>query len=469
MKKQLLLLVMTLLPMVANAYDIIADIAGIIYYLDVENKVACVGKKQDKYSGEVNIPESVTFNSVTYSVTGIGSSAFYGCTGLTSITIPNSVTSIGNDAFSGCGGLTSVTIPNSVTSIGGGAFYNTGWYNNQPDGILYLDNCLIGYKGEKPTGKVTTEDGTRLIAAGAFFGCSGLTSITIPNSVTSIGLAAFQSCSGLTSITIPNSVTSIGDDAFNSCSGLTSIVVESGNPVYDSRGGCNAIIKTSEHKLLTGCMNTTIPNSVTSIGNRAFSYCSGLTSVTIPNSVTSIDDQAFSGCSGLTSVTVNIAEPLTISSLTFNNSYKATLYVPTGSKTKYAAANYWKNFTLIMEITEKCATPTIKHIGGKLKFECETEGVTFISYFSMPAGSNNNTSEVSVPTTYTVNVYAKKDGYLNSDVAAENIDVRGIQGDVNLDGKVTITDAVSVVNIILNNGEATAPALQDEEEMKEPE
>ena len=87
----------------------------------------------------------------------------------------------------------------------------------------------------------------------------------------------------------------------------------------------------------------------------------------------------------------------------------------------------------------------------------------------MPAGSNNNTSEVSVPTTYTVNVYAKKDGYLNSDVAAENIDVRGIQGDVNLDGKVTITDAVSVVNIILNNGEATAPALQDEEEMKEPE
>ena len=219
----------------------------------------------------------------------------------------------------------------------------------------------------------------------------------------------------------------------------------------------------------TGLISVTIPNSVTSIGNRAFSYCSGLTSVTIPNSVTSIDDQAFSGCSGLTSVTVNIAEPLTISSLTFNNSYKATLYVPTGSKTKYAAANYWKNFTLIMEITEKCATPTIKHIGGKLKFECETEGVTFISYFSMPAGSNNNTSEVSVPTTYTVNVYAKKDGYMNSDVAAENIDVRGIQGDVNLDGKVTITDAVSVVNIILNNGEATAPALQDEEEMKEPE
>ncbi len=169
-----------------------------------------------------------------------------------------SVTSIGNHAFCDCSGLTSVTIPNSVTSI-----------------------------GER-----------------AFSGCSGLTSVTIGNSVTSIGGSAFSGCIGLTSVTIPNSVTSIGYGAFFVCSGLTSIDVENGNTVYDSRNGCNAIIETATNILIAGCKNTSIPNSVTSIGNAAFQYCSGLTSVTIPNSVTSIGDYAFWLCSGLTSVTI---------------------------------------------------------------------------------------------------------------------------------------------------------------------
>ncbi len=191
-------------------------------------------------------------------VTSIGGYAFSYCSGLASVTIPASVTSIGNYAFSGCSGLTSIEIPSNVTSIG-----------------------------------------TR-----AFFGCSGLTSIEIPSNVTSIGQSAFNRCSGLTSVTIPAGVTSIGDYVFNDCSNLATITVETSNTVYNSRNGCNAIIETSSNKLIAGCKNTTIPASVTSIGNYAFYGCSGLTSITIPASVTSIAYSAFFGCSGLATVTV---------------------------------------------------------------------------------------------------------------------------------------------------------------------
>ena len=212
----------------------------------------------DKYKGDIVIPSQTAIDGKVYNVTKVGNKAFYDCTGLTSVTIPNSVTSIGNYAFYYCSVLTSITIPNSVTSIGNYAF------------------C----------------------------GCYGLTGVTIPNSVTSIGERVFSGCSGLTSVTIPNSVTSIGEAAFASCSGLTSIIVESGNTVYDSRDNCNAIIKTSTNTLITGCKNTVIPNSVTSIGYSAFRGCDGLTSITIPNSVTSIGNVAFAFCSGLTSVTI---------------------------------------------------------------------------------------------------------------------------------------------------------------------
>jgi hypothetical protein len=212
-------------------------------------------------------------------ITSIGNWAFFGCSGLTSITIPNSLTSIGDRAFSDCSGLTSITIPNSVTSIG-------NW---------------------------------------AFFGCSGLTSITIPNSVTSIGNSAFWGCSGLTSITIPNSVTTIGNSAFRGCTNITSVTISgTGDMMNYPYGGDEIIPWFSSRAVLTdviiedgitsignwafsgcsGLTSITIPNSVTSIGDRAFSGCSGLNSITIPNSVTSIGSSAFSGCSGLTSITI---------------------------------------------------------------------------------------------------------------------------------------------------------------------
>ena len=245
------------------------DSIHLLTYNCLDNLLGCINK--------TNLQAVVIGDSVV----SISSQLFQNCTNLTSVTIGDSVTSIGNQAFSGCNGLTSVTIPNSVTSIGVGAFA----------GCNGLTSVTIG-------NSVTS------IGVSAFAGCSGLTSVTIPNSVTSIGVGAFSGCSSLTSVTIGNSVTSIGNQAFSGCSSLTSIVVSNDNTYYDSRNNCNAIVETSTNTLITGCQNTVIPNSVTSIGERAFYNCSVLTSVTIPNSVTSIWNSAFYGCSGLTSVTI---------------------------------------------------------------------------------------------------------------------------------------------------------------------
>ena len=264
-----------------------------------------VDSYHNEYTGDVYIPASVTYNGSTYNVIGIGENAFVGCSGLSSVTISNGVTSIGPFAFAGCSGLSAVSVPSSVTSLGSDAFRGTAWYDNQPDGLIYINKVLYAYKGTMPENMhLTIDEGTVSIGANAFRDCHGLTSVSIPNSVTNIGYGAFGGCSNLTSVSIPNSVTNIGYDAFRNCFSLTTISVVPGNPKYDSRDNCNAIIETGSNTLVVGCKGTIIPNSVTSIGNWAFLGCSGLTNITIPNSVTNIGYGAFGGCSNLTSVSI---------------------------------------------------------------------------------------------------------------------------------------------------------------------
>ena len=436
-------LLMSMMGAKVSAHDIaVANTDGkTIYYKWINNKtelaVSCCGSNYDSYSneytGNVVIPESVVYEGNTYSVTSISSSAFWDCSGLTSVTIPNSVTSISSFGFTGCSGLISIKvengnqtydsrnncnaiiekstntlivgckntiIPNSVTSIGYNAFYFCSGLTSIiiPNSVTSIGNsAFFGCSGLT---SITIPNSVTSFGSATFSNCSGLTSVTIPNSVTSIGSAAFQGCSGLTSVTIPNSVTSIGDHAFWDCSGLTSITIP------------NSVTSICEFAFYncSDLTSVTIPNSVSYIGYCAFGYCSGLTSVTIPNSVIYIGEYAFYHCSGLTSVTIpnsvtsigqyafgscnlstiisEIEEPFAINENVFSNK-NALLIVPEGKMAAYQATEGWNKFNNIKDHDPRKRTINVE-TAGKLYSLISAEDKYFIEELTLTGVINGS-------------------------------------------------------------------------------
>ena len=344
----------------------------------------------------ITIPNSVTnignlafykcilLTSITIpnSVTSIGDDAFHNCSSLTSITIPNSVTSIGDEAFCNCSALASITIPESVTSIGYDAFLNTPWYNNKPDGVMYIGKLLYKFKGNMPTNtSINIEEGTISICDRAFDRCSNLTSIAIPNSVTSIGDYAFYACTSLKGLELPNNIIVIGKSAFGSCDSLTSVTIpyslkNLGGAAFSYCESLDTVIWDA-----TDCVvnldNVIGPFALSSVTSFIFNdsvehiparLCSetSLTSITIPVNVHTIGERAFYDCSSLTSVNWN-AISCQCESSPFHSSKKSLKSISFGDSVEYIPEKICSGLDSLNTVT---IGKNVVNIGGEAFYRC---------------------------------------------------------------------------------------------------
>ena len=453
MKKLILLFAILSITVSTMAYDF--KVNGIFYSIISYTSPYTVAVTFESdaghtYTGNVVIPSSVTYNSISYSVTSIGTFAFGGCLELLSVIIPTSVDSIGDGAFYACIKLPAISIPASVKNIGNYVFFGCGALTDisadaantnfsSVDGVLYNKDksTLLVYPAGKPDVSYTIASSVDTIGAYVFGYCKNLTSITIPSSVVYITHAAFMQCNGLTTMFIPASVTFLNNNPFYDCAGMTAVTVDPANQYNESvdgvlyQKGLSTIIYYPPAKPGSSYI---IPSTVNYLRSSTFMNCTNLTSVTIPASVTTIRDHIFSGCRGLTSIYAYPSVPVDLTSAieTSNDVFmdvdttNCVLHVPTGSKSLYASAFQWKGFANIVEDLTSAVPPTTATIikisvhDGVLQVNGATMGEAITVYtlqgttlFSQKADAANVVINLPVKGIYMVKVGAESIKVLN--------------------------------------------------------
>ncbi|MBR2607531.1 MAG: leucine-rich repeat domain-containing protein [Bacteroidaceae bacterium] len=372
-----------------SAEDIRFDVNGIHYY-SLDSTGVCVRYVDDTYSGDLIIPETVTYNDKDYKVTALQEGMLQKTSLITSIRIPKSVTTIyGNiymhfntglrqiivdddnpyyDSRDNCNavietatntllfGCNNTVIPNTVTSIGRSAF---------------MDCSAIK--------EIYIHKNVNSIAPYAFYGCNNLAKVTISEGVKNIGNSSFYGCSSLNAITIPASVEKLEPNPFGRCNALTSIIVDEGNKIYDSRENCNAIIETATNTLIVACNGTNIPEGISGIGEEAFYACDGLKSITIPSTVNNIGSYAIRDCKLNSIVCKAVKVPETkYGAFSFVNN-NIPIFVPQESVDAYKLDKQWGKFKNIFPIGDSI------HIGSKI----------YIGNFCFQLSSSNTVNLIS--------------------------------------------------------------------------
>lgn len=382
MKKLLIVIILFLLPSLVNAYDV--EKRFIYYNLISKTQEAEVTYGDSKYGGTIDIPETITHDGITYTVTSIGPEAFRNCYSLKSVTIPKTIKKIGYLSFFGCSSLTKV----NITDLASWCEIDYNGYEGVPlhwAHHLYLNNEEIT--------ELVIPDNVQYIKQHSFYECEGLISVKIPKTVKDF-FNAFENCKNLKDVEI--NCSRVGEGAFVGCTSITDL---------------------------------TISNNVTLIMDVAFQNCKGLTSITLGKNVNYIGNCAFALCPNLMNVYC-LAEKVPNTHVhAFYNSLidYATLHVPDGTVDAYKEQEPWSQFKTIVPLhgeipeTPKCGTPSIKYQNGKLSFTCETEDVEFVTDITDKDIMIHHESEINLSVTYIINVYATKAGYDDSDVASATL------------------------------------------------